>query len=79
MLLVGKYLYSTANAGGDPSCQCGAVYEITSKGREKVLHAFTGSDGSGYSAGLASSHGVLYGTTQSGGFNSNGVVFSVTR
>jgi uncharacterized repeat protein (TIGR03803 family) len=79
MLLVGKNLYSTANAGGDPSCQCGAVYEITSKGREKVLHAFTGSDGSGYSAGLASSHGVLYGTTQSGGFNSNGVVFSVTR
>jgi uncharacterized repeat protein (TIGR03803 family) len=79
MLLAGKNLYSTASAGGDPSCQCGAIYEITSKGKEKVLHAFLGTDGSGYSAGLAQSQGILYGTTASGGTNSNGVVFSVTK
>jgi uncharacterized repeat protein (TIGR03803 family) len=79
MLLVGKNLYSTADEGGDPSCQCGTIYEVTSKGTLKVLHAFTGSDGSGYSAGVTASHGTFYGTTQSGGTTSDGVAFSVTK
>jgi uncharacterized repeat protein (TIGR03803 family) len=55
------------------------IYEITSKGKAKVLHAFTGADGSSYSAGLAASQGVLYGTTQYGGADGLGVVFSVTK
>jgi uncharacterized repeat protein (TIGR03803 family) len=79
MLRVGKNLYSVATSGGDPVCQCGAIYEITSKGKEKVLHAFTGTDGGNYSAGLVESNGTFYGTTQSGGSNSDGVVFSVTK
>jgi len=79
MLLVGKNLYSTASSGGDAGCQCGAVYEVTSKGKEKVLHAFTGADGGGYSAGLVEDNHVFYGTTASGGASSNGVVFSVTK
>ncbi|HWA02233.1 MAG TPA: choice-of-anchor tandem repeat GloVer-containing protein [Rhizomicrobium sp.] len=79
MLRIGKNLYSTANAGGDPNCRCGVIYEITSKGKAKVLHAFTGADGSSYSAGLAASQGVLYGTTQYGGADGLGVVFSVTK
>jgi uncharacterized repeat protein (TIGR03803 family) len=79
MRLVGKNLYSTTDEGGDPGCQCGVIYEITSKGKEKVLHAFTGSDGGGYSAGLVASHGIFYGTTQSGGTLQDGVVFSVTK
>jgi uncharacterized repeat protein (TIGR03803 family) len=78
MLLVGGKLYSTASEGGDPSCQCGVVYEIKSQGKAKVLHAFTGSDGGGYSAGVVKSDGAFYGTTASFGAHSNGVVFKAT-
>jgi len=79
MLHSGQNLYSTTSAGGDPGCLCGVIYEITSRGKEKVLHAFTGSDGGGYSAGLAMSNKVFYGTTASYGAHSDGVVFSVTK
>ena len=79
MRLVGKKLDSTATGGGDPSCQCGGVYEVTLGGKETVLHAFTGADGSGYSAGVTASVGLLYGTVQAGGVNQNGVVFSVSK
>jgi uncharacterized repeat protein (TIGR03803 family) len=75
----GKHLYSTASSGGDPTCQCGGVYEVSTSGKEKMLHAFTGSDGSGYSAGLVKDKQVLYGTTASGGANGDGVVFSLTN
>ena len=78
MRLNGKKLDSTAINGGDPSCQCGGVYEVSLTGKEKVLHAYVGSDGSGYSAGLSSALGILYGTTQAGGVNENGVVYSVS-
>lgn len=77
--VAGKRLYSTASSGGDPTCQCGAVYEVSTSGKERVLHAFTGSDGGGYSAGLVKDKQLFYGTTASGGANSNGVVFSVTK
>jgi uncharacterized repeat protein (TIGR03803 family) len=79
MRLVGKTLYSTATTGGDPTCQCGGIYEITSKGKEKVLHVFTGTDGSGYSAGLTLANGVFYGTVQAGAIQQNGAVFSITK
>jgi uncharacterized repeat protein (TIGR03803 family) len=79
MLLVGKNLYSTANAGGDPSCQCGVVYEITAKGKEKVLHTFTATDGSGYSAGLVLKNGVFYSTVQYGAILQQGAVYSLTK
>jgi uncharacterized repeat protein (TIGR03803 family) len=79
MLLVGKRLYSTANTGGDPSCQCGVVYEITAKGKEKVLHTFTGDDGSGYSAGLMLKNGIFYSTVQYGAKLQNGAVYSLTK
>jgi len=79
MLLVGSKLYSTANAGGDPTCQCGVVYELTPTGKLKVLHTFTGDDGSGYSAGLTLDNGLFYGTVQYGAVNQNGAVFSLTK
>jgi uncharacterized repeat protein (TIGR03803 family) len=79
MLLAGNKLYSTTSEGGDPTCQCGVVYEITASGKERVLHAFNGSDGGGYSAGLARSDHGLYGTTSSYGANGFGVVFGVTK
>lgn len=79
MLLAGKNLYSTANAGGDPSCQCGVVYKVTAKGKEKVLHTFTGTDGSGYSAGLVLKNGTFYSTVQYGANLQNGAVYSLTK
>ena len=79
MLLVGKNLYSTTTSGGDPTCQCGVVYELTAKGKLKVLHTFTGDDGSGYSAGLTLDNGLFYGTVQYGAVNQNGAVFSLTK
>jgi len=78
MLVVGKNLYGAASGGGDPSCQCGAIYKVDSKGHETVLHAFLGSDGEGYSAGVTSGNHLLYGTA-GGGANNDGVVFSVTK
>jgi uncharacterized repeat protein (TIGR03803 family) len=79
MLLSGGNLYSTATGGGDPNCGCGVVFEITSRGKEKVLHAFTNATGGAYAAGLTKSGGVFYGTTASYGAHSDGVVFSVTK
>jgi uncharacterized repeat protein (TIGR03803 family) len=79
MRLVGKTLYSTATTGGDPTCQCGGIYEVTAQGKEKILHAFIGTDGSGYSAGLTPANGLFYGTVQAGGIEQNGVVFSVSK
>jgi len=79
MRLIGKNLYSTANAGGDPTCQCGVIYEVTAKGKQKVLHTFTGTDGSGYSAGLTQNNDLLYGTVQYGAIQQKGAVYSVTK
>jgi hypothetical protein len=53
--------------------------EVSLKGKEKVLRAFTGAEGSGYSAGLTPSLGLLYGAVQAGGVNQNGVMFSVSK
>jgi uncharacterized repeat protein (TIGR03803 family) len=79
MLLVGKNLYSTANTGGDPTCLCGVVYEVTAKGKQKVLHTFTGTDGSGYSAGLTLRNNVFYSTVQYGATLQNGAVYSLKK
>ena len=81
VLVVGKNIYSMATSGGDPGCQCGGVYKVNSKGKETMLHAFTGADGAGYSAGLTKGQGtgVLYGSVGGGGANGDGVVFSVTK
>jgi uncharacterized repeat protein (TIGR03803 family) len=79
MLLVGKDLFSTASGGGDPTCMCGVVYELTAKGEQKVLHTFIGTDGSGYSAGLTLKNGAFYSTIQYGANAQNGAVYSLTK
>lgn len=69
--------------GGGPShnCSgfdgCGTVYSISRKGVETVLHDFTGPDGSEPAAPLLRLNGTLYGTTQFGGANNDGTVFSL--
>jgi len=73
---VGNFYGTTANGGSDGY---GVVFEVTTSGTEKVLHAFSGgSDGEyPYSPLLRDSKGNLYGTTNSGGAYGNGVVFKI--
>lgn len=62
----------------------GTIFSVTTGGKEKVLHNFTGSDGDGWhpAAGLIDVNGTLYGTTVGGGSGSgsygNGTVFAVS-
>jgi uncharacterized repeat protein (TIGR03803 family) len=79
-------LYGTTPYGGDLSCTygyiagCGVVFEIPKKGKEIVLHAFTGGADGGVpqAALLIDAKGNLYGTTTIGGANSEGVIFKLT-
>jgi uncharacterized repeat protein (TIGR03803 family) len=73
-------LYGTTSWGGSAHCGntgCGTVFEITAKGEEKVLYAFQSSRGRypPWGSLLLGAHGDLYGTTNEGGDDNNGVVF----
>jgi uncharacterized repeat protein (TIGR03803 family) len=70
-------LYGTADTGGANSE--GVIFKLAPDGTETVLHAFTGgSDGGIPFAGLIKdAAGNLYGTTYSGGVNSDGTVFKL--
>ena len=62
-------LYGTTWNGGDATCNCGTVWEL-SNGVETVLHAFTaGQDGSypTHTTPVLDSAGNLFGVTYSGG------------
>jgi len=71
-------LYGTTQYGGTSGD--GTVFAITTSGQETILHSFTGQPGDGANpeAGLIDVNGTLYGTTQSGGANDVGTVFSIT-
>jgi uncharacterized repeat protein (TIGR03803 family) len=71
-------LYGTTVAGG-PAGK-GVVYELDAAGHETVLYSFTGGADGGSPTGdlIRDSAGNLYGTTQSGGRESSGVVFKLT-
>ncbi len=59
-------LYGTANLGG--AYNQGTVFKLSAKGRETVLHSFTGgTDGAQPLAGLIEGGGYLYGTATEGG------------
>ena len=55
------------------------MYSITASGAETVLHSFAGKpkDGSGAVSSLVNFHGTFYGTTDGGGANDLGTVFSI--
>lgn len=78
LIKVGKVLYGTSGAGG--SRNKGTVFSISPDGTGfTVLHSFNGKrDGNAPFAGLTNVHGVLYGTTTSGGTTNDGTVFSIT-
>lgn len=60
---------STKNCGLGGSYGCGTVFEVSSSGKETVLHAFKGgkNDGAYPISGLVSVKNILYGTTATGG------------
>jgi uncharacterized repeat protein (TIGR03803 family) len=71
--------YGTTYQGG--SCGAGTVFELSSSGKETVLHNFClGSDG-GYPFGgvIVDGSGEVYGTTEGGGPAMNGTVFKLKR
>lgn len=73
--LYGTTAYGGAGGGACLSAAgCGAVFSSTTTGTVQVLHSFTGSDGSGPSAALVESNGILYGTASYGGSSACGVV-----
>jgi len=89
LTVVNGIMYSTTSPfiGCGSGGGCGTVYQISTTGKEKVLHQFgLGSDGSQPIAGLINVNGKLYGTTQTGGLISEcgkypggcGTVYSVT-
>jgi uncharacterized repeat protein (TIGR03803 family) len=71
-------LYSTTQGGGANSE--GTVFSIKAgRTEETMLHSFGGSgDGAYPFAGLINVDGTLYGTTETGGVNNDGTVFSIT-
>jgi uncharacterized repeat protein (TIGR03803 family) len=78
-------LYGTTILGGtSTNCPysgsgCGAVFKITTSGKESVVYSFKGgSDGERLWGGLVNLNGTLYGTTYEGGAGDGGTVFSVT-
>jgi uncharacterized repeat protein (TIGR03803 family) len=81
LLNVSGILYGTTSSGGGvPGCGrpgCGAVFKITRRGLETVLHLFNVADGARPSAGLINVGGTLYGTTGRGGTHNQGTVFKI--
>jgi uncharacterized repeat protein (TIGR03803 family) len=79
-------LYGTTFEAGADSCGktgyvgCGTVFELSPKGKEKVLYAFKTRHGGNPTAGLLlGAHDDLYGTTTDGGEDNYGVVFSLKK
>jgi uncharacterized repeat protein (TIGR03803 family) len=74
-------LYGTTTAGGTGDCSsgCGTIFEITSGGKEKVLHSFlNGNDGFEPEGVLTEdAKGNFYGTTVEGGSSSAGTIFKL--
>jgi uncharacterized repeat protein (TIGR03803 family) len=61
-------IHGVAATGGDPTCDCGVVFQLDASGNETVLHKFLGGEGGLIPfSSLLDVDGVLYGTTYVGG------------
>lgn len=71
-------LYGTTTAGGTGGK--GTVFRVTLGGSLSVLHHFDGADGAGPDGALLVGSGgaLFYGTTQFGGIDNQGVVYSIS-
>lgn len=78
LVKVGSKLYGTTAFGG--SNNNGTVYSVTTGGVEHVLYRFLGNSTDGVTpyAPLTNVNGTLYGTTDHGGSQFNGTIFSIT-
>ena len=77
--LNGKFYGATLEGGqGCGSTGCGTIFQLTTKGSEKVIYRFSNSGDGAYPNGLTAVGGVLYGTTESGGTKNSGTFFSIT-
>ena len=73
-----KNFYGTTLGGGSGS-RNGTVFQMTPAGKLKTLHSFTGLEGSEPLAGLVQhTSGIFYGTTNAGGANDMGSIFSLS-
>jgi uncharacterized repeat protein (TIGR03803 family) len=73
-------LYGTTFEGGNPACNpfgvgCGVLYWLDHRGKESVLHTFTGPDGEAPGGLIRDKMGNLYGTAGGGGAYGSGLVF----
>jgi len=69
-------MYGTTPYGGD--FNRGTVYQVTTKGKLKIIHSF-GADGTSPAGPvMQGADGKLYGTTPWGGTNGQGIVYSMT-
>jgi uncharacterized repeat protein (TIGR03803 family) len=78
LIAVKQTLYGTTTGAGIDSHE--TVFSINASGtKELVLHSFAGgsSDGEDPVASLVDLNGTLYGTTESGGTDGRGTVFSL--
>ena len=76
-------LYGTTPEGGTGGCNglgCGTIFEVSSKGKEKVLYNFTGGTDGGYPVGslVMDAHGNLYGTAEQYGTAGHGTVYELS-
>ena len=76
-------LYGTSYDGGSGGCAssngCGTIFRITPKGKESILHSFTGNpDGAHPWAGLVVAKGGMYGTATLGG-SGVGTIFRIAH
>jgi uncharacterized repeat protein (TIGR03803 family) len=78
LLNVSGTLYGTTYEGGQ--YDRGTVFSVSTGGDEQVLHSFGGSSSDGHwpVASLINVDGTLYGTTEYGGTDDKGTIFSVT-
>ncbi len=79
----GNFYGTTAFGGSDSACAkgegCGTVFEITAEGALTTLASFNVTNGQHPRAGLVQdTDGNFYGTTDLGGANSKGTVFSLS-
>jgi len=76
-------LYGTTFEGGNasacPAFGCGIVFKLDNKGKETILHTFSGADGAGPFSGLIlDATGALYGTTMTAS-NAAGTIFKLDQ
>jgi uncharacterized repeat protein (TIGR03803 family) len=78
--VLGRKVYGATLQGGSGcgSTGCGTIFELSKRGKKRVLHDFAGASDGAYPNGLTAVNGVLYGTTEGGGSKNSGTFFSIT-